>query len=357
MTVAHFTPCRIRNRAPHSRWLWAMLLVSSTILCSGLSAGTAQAETETSSSNDDYQFDDNMMFGGGSLSRFNKINAVDPGQYTVDLYLNDRFVERVPVQFVAVAQGDVQPCLARELLEGAGVLASAITDTQGSECQLLSDTVKDASSHFDFAQLRLDISMPQSLMLHVPRGYVSPQNLDAGSTIGFINYSANQYHVSRSASHAQDTDSSYLALNSGLNLGMWRLRQQASLRYDSQHGSDWNATRTYVQRALPSLRSELTAGEGYTSGRFFSGLGFRGVQITSDERMLPESVRGYAPTVRGIAKTNTQHTLFYYHQGTNFLTMSLVPLLQTKSLFHTMNMILTTRIHSTLTLRSNFKYN
>lgn len=171
------------------------------------------------------------------------------------------------------------------------------------------DTVKGASSHFDFAQLRLDISMPQSLMLQVLRGYVSPQNLDAGNTIGFINYSANQYHVSRSASHAQDSDSSYVALNSGLNLGMWRLRQQASLRYDSKNGSDWNATRTYVQRALPSLRSELTAGEGYTSGRFFSGLGFRGVQLTSDERMLPESVRGYAPTVRGIAKTNAKVTV------------------------------------------------
>ena len=309
MSVAQYIPCRIRTRAPHSRWLWAMLLASSSILCGALTAGTAQAQTDSASTSDDYQFDDNMMFGAGSLSRFNTINAIDPGHYTVDLYLNDRFVERVPVQFVAVAQGDVQPCLPRALLEGAGVLATAITDTPDSQCPLLGDTVKGASSHFDFAQLRLDISMPQSLMLQVPRGYVSPQNLDAGNTIGFINYSANQYHVSRSASHAQDSDSSYVALNSGLNLGMWRLRQQASLRYDSKNGSDWNATRTYVQRALPSLRSELTAGEGYTSGRFFSGLGFRGVQLTSDERMLPESVRGYAPTVRGIAKTNAKVTV------------------------------------------------
>ena len=309
MTVAHFFPCRPQNGAPHSRWLWAMLLVSSSMLFDGLTAGNVLAQTQHNAAADEYQFDDNMMFGGGSLSRFNKINAIDPGNYTVDLYLNDRFVEHVPLQFVDTAKGDVQPCLPRELLVGAGVLSTAITDTPSSNCLLLSDSVKEASNHFDFAQLRLDISMPQSLMLSVPRGFVSTESLDAGTTIGFINYSANQYHVSRNTRGAKDTDSSYVSLNSGLNVGMWRLRQQASVRYNSEYGHDWNATRTYVQRALPSLGSELTAGEGYTSGRFFSGLGFRGVQIASDDRMLPESVRGYAPTVRGIAKTNANVTV------------------------------------------------
>ena len=301
MTVAHVTRCLFLPRAPYS------LLVSASILFVGLAASTARAGSETGG--DEYQFDDNMMFGGGSLSRFNKVNAIDPGNYTVDLYINNRFVERTPVQFVEVAKGDVQPCLPRALLEGAGVLNTAITDTPDQQCQLLSNTVPGASSYFDFSQLRLDVSMPQSLMSREPRGFVSTQSLDAGDTIGFINYSANQYHVSRSGTNAKDTDSSYLSLNSGLNMGLWRLRQQASLRYDSQNGSDWNATRTYVQRALPSLRSELTAGEGYTSGRFFSGIGFRGVQIGSDDRMLPESVRGYAPTVRGIAKTNAKVTV------------------------------------------------
>ena len=309
MTVAHFFPCRPQNGAPHSRWLWAMLLVSSSMLFDGLTADNVLAQTQHNAAADEYQFDDNMMFGGGSLSRFNKINAIDPGNYTVDLYLNDRFVEHVPLQFVNTAKGDVQPCLPRELLVGAGVLSTAITDTPSSNCLLLSDSVKEASNHFDFAQLRLDISMPQSLMLSVPRGFVSTESLDAGTTIGFINYSANQYHVSRNTRGAKDTDSSYVSLNSGLNVGMWRLRQQASVRYNSEYGHDWNATRTYVQRALPSLGSELTAGEGYTSGRFFSGLGFRGVQIASDDRMLPESVRGYAPTVRGIAKTNANVTV------------------------------------------------
>ncbi len=309
MTAVRFTHCQFHRCAPYSRWVGVVLLVSTSILFEGMTAGTARAESDVNAGADEYQFDDNMMFGSGSLSRFNKVNAIEPGHYTVDLYINSHFFERMPVQFLEVAKGDVQPCLPRTLLEGAGVLSSAITDTPETDCQLLSNTVPGASSQFDFPQLRLDVSMPQSFMTRVPRGFVSTQNLDTGATIGFINYSANQYHVSRSGNHASDTDSSYLSLNSGLNLGLWRLRQQASLRYDSKNGSDWNATRTYVQRALPGLRSELTAGEGYTSGRFFSGLGFKGVQIASDDRMLPESVRGYAPTVRGIAKTNAKVTV------------------------------------------------
>lgn len=301
MAVAHLSRWRLLQRAPYT------LVASASILFVGLAASIARAEAVTAS--DEYQFDDNMMFGSGSLSRFNKLNAIDPGSYTVDLFINNRFVERTPVQFVEVAQSDIQPCLPRALLEGAGVLSTAISDKADQKCELLSSTVPGASSYFDFSQLRLDVSMPQSSISREPRGFVSAQSLDAGDTIGFINYSANQYHVSRSATNVKDTDSSYLSLNSGLNLGLWRLRQQASLRYDSQTGTDWNSTRTYVQRALPSLRSELTAGEGYTSGRFFSGIGFRGVQIGSDDRMLPESVRGYAPTVRGIAKSNAKVTV------------------------------------------------
>lgn len=46
----------------------------------------------------------------------------------------------------------------------------------------------------------------------------------------------------------------------------------------------------------------MLLGEGFTDGHFFSGTGFRGIQLSSDDRMLPDSQRGYAPVVRGVAK-------------------------------------------------------
>jgi outer membrane usher protein len=45
-------------------------------------------------------------------------------------------------------------------------------------------------------------------------------------------------------------------------------------------------------------------GDAFTDGTMFDSIGFRGVQLASDDRMYPESQRGYAPTIRGIANSN-----------------------------------------------------
>jgi len=62
----------------------------------------------------------------------------------------------------------------------------------------------------------------------------------------------------------------------------------------------------YVERALPGWRSKLTLGEAFTDGRVFDGLSFLGAKLDSDERMYPDSARGYAPVVRGIAQSNAR---------------------------------------------------
>ena len=306
MTAYHVSKLKKDLRVTKLRHVRGFAEIVTLATASLLFSELAQAQTDSLASNDPYVFDDNMLFGGGSLSRFNKVNAMEPGQYKVDLFLNGHFVDRVELKFADQGQGDVEPCLPASLLESSGVLASSIDDADNSQCLVLSKVVKGGTTAFDFGQMRLDLSVPQSLMLNTPRGYVAPQNLDSGSTIGFVNYSASQYHVTRTGSYGGHSDSSYLALNSGLNVGMWRFRQQGNLRYDTDAGKHWNTTRTYVQRALPDIKGDMTAGQGFTSGRFFSGLSYTGVEVASDDRMLPESMRGYAPTVRGIAKTNAQ---------------------------------------------------
>jgi outer membrane usher protein len=47
-------------------------------------------------------------------------------------------------------------------------------------------------------------------------------------------------------------------------------------------------------------------GDAWTSGEIFDSIGLRGVQLATDDRMLPQSQRGYAPTVRGIADSNAK---------------------------------------------------
>ncbi|MCD9430852.1 hypothetical protein LU278_20895, partial [Yersinia pestis] len=48
---------------------------------------------------DDYIFDDALVRGSslglGSIARFNKKNSYDAGQYQVDMYMNNKFVDRL----------------------------------------------------------------------------------------------------------------------------------------------------------------------------------------------------------------------------------------------------------------------
>ncbi|MHC8346673.1 FimD/PapC N-terminal domain-containing protein [Pseudomonas sp. RT6P73] len=141
----------------------------------GLCDVRAQASpTPPAVSSEEYQFDENLLFGVGSLARFNKSSAVEPGQYTVELYINNNFVQRAEVRFFDAPDKEVQPCLPATLLENAGVLRSAIQAGTSEDCPLLAQTVKGASFTFDLGTLRLDLSVPQSLINRTPRGYVPP---------------------------------------------------------------------------------------------------------------------------------------------------------------------------------------
>lgn len=295
---------------------WMIAWAATSLFCFAVQAAPAPL-----SAGENYQFDENLMFGVGSVARFNKADAIEPGEYTVELYINNSFVQRLALRFFAVSDNDVQPCLSAALLESAGVKHVAIKAQATGECLSLQQAVEGASHSFDMGKLRLDLRVPQSLINRRPQGFVPLESLDTGETVGFVSYNANHYHVSRTGSASGRTDSSYAVFNSGVNMGMWRLRQQGSVRYNAE-GSDWNSARLYLQRPLPSLQSELTLGEGYTSGRFFSGISYRGLELGSDERMLPESIRGYAPTVRGIAQSNANVRI---RQGGNEIYQTVVP--------------------------------
>ncbi|WP_227659906.1 fimbria/pilus outer membrane usher protein [Budvicia aquatica] len=260
-----------------------------------------------------FEFDDSMLVGSAktqkSLTRFNQANTVEPGAYQVDVFINDHFLARESVVFAAGEDGEVSACLAPDMLLTAGILSDAIKMSAGdaASCVNVDKQVEGASSQFDFARLRLDLRVPQALMKREVRGAVSVGQLSAGETVAFTSYDTNYY---RTKASGYTTESTYLGLNSGVNLGLWQFRQQSSYtRYASDNSPDnsqWRSIRTFVQRPIPAIGSQLTLGDSFTSGSLFSSLGFRGVQLETDDRMVPESQRGYAPTIRGVASTTAK---------------------------------------------------
>ncbi|WP_159319292.1 fimbria/pilus outer membrane usher protein, partial [Klebsiella pneumoniae] len=63
---------------------------------------------------------------------------------------------------------------------------------------------------------------------------------------------------------------------------------------------------TYAERNIISLKSMLTLGESTSDADIFDSVPYRGAQLNSDDYMDAESIQGYAPVVRGIAKSNAK---------------------------------------------------
>ncbi len=171
-------------------------------------------------------------------------------------------------------------------------------------CVDLPAFVPGAQMAFDSGQLLLSISIPQIALRRDVVGYVDPERWDYGINAAFINYQASaQHNSSRTRGNSSSQD---LYLNSGVNLGAWRLRSNHALRQDEDGDRQWTRAYTYAQRDLPGTRANLTLGETFTGGDVFRSLPFKGVLVASDLGMLPDVLQGYAPIIRGVAQTRAK---------------------------------------------------
>ncbi len=262
----------------------------------------------------DVQFDD-LFFRRPNgtqvdVSRFDKGNVAEPGAYRVDLFVNRNWISRAEITLrqVGDSPNNVQPCFDRKLLRQAGVdiaklspdAVRLLTD-HDQACVTIDMLVPDASATFDNGDQRLDVSIPQASLSRDARGYVDPRYWDEGVPAALLSYNGNVY---RSDSQGGASTQAYLGMTAGLNVGPWRFRHHGSLDYGSRGGVHYQSVQTSVKRSVARLKSQLVIGDAFTDGTLFDSVGFRGVQIASDERMYPESQRGYAPTIHGIANSN-----------------------------------------------------
>jgi len=246
------------------------------------------------------------------LTRFDKGLTVPPGTYRVDIYVNDVYFTTRDVNFnVNLAGTALVPCLSHRQLSAMGVNIKGIPSSsmlEEEKCGLLVSSIKEASALLDVERQRLNISVPQAFMRNTVRGYIPPDEWDNGITAGRLNYSLNGGNA---RGNGFDSDNYYLNLQSGFNLGAWRLRDNTTWSYNSggRYSSGlnkWQHVNTYLQRSISKVDGLLTIGDSYTPSEVFDSVNFRGVQLASDDNMLPDSQRGFAPMVRGIAKSTAR---------------------------------------------------
>ena len=178
------------------------------------------------------------------LSSFEKGQELPPGTYRVDIYLNDGFMTSRDVTFSAGEDGHgLMPCLTRGQLANMGLNTASIKGMDALEpdaCVPFTAMIKEATVRLDVGLQRLYLTIPQAFMGNQARGYISPELWDNGITAGLLNYNFTgnnvQNRVGGSSQYA------YLNLQSGLNVGAWRLRDNSTWSYSSGSSSEINGS-------------------------------------------------------------------------------------------------------------------
>jgi outer membrane usher protein len=245
--------------------------------------------------------------GALTLGRLGVSQELAPGSYRVDIQVNLRYFGQHEIRFDTDPQGQrLLPCLSAALLEQMGVRLDSLADPDllQASCVDLFKLIPDARVDFDGSRLHLSISIPQIAMRRTALGQVDPQLWDYGINAAFISYQASAQHTS--GRYRGNGSSDDLYLNSGINLGPWRLRSNQTMRHGEDGNRVWTRAYTYAQRDLPGRRGNLTLGETFTGGDVFRSVPIEGVLIKSDPEMLSDAQQGYAPVIRGVAQTRAK---------------------------------------------------
>lgn len=269
-------------------------------------AGRFALAVEQNQNEKKYSYNEGFLVGNAKSISIDKLSEdqITTGDWSVDVYLNNEFIYNKNILFYENDKGQVVPCLTQEDIDSFNIKPDFLSlITSNGQCEDLQALSNDVQIHLKQDVLRLDILIPQAMVEQYARGYVPISSLNEGVSALFMNYNVNGYS---SRSNGEDEHSAYGNISAGLNLGLYRIRHQSSMQYNQNDKFQHESIRTYVQRAFPEIESELTAGQSFTSGSLFDSFSYTGAELATDNRMRPQSLQGFAPTVRGIANSNAR---------------------------------------------------
>lgn len=283
-------------------------------------AGNFPVGTESETHSENVKFNGAFIHGlSVDVTKYYQENPVPVGEYAVSVSVNGENRGQRKVVFTSVeGRISAQPCFNQQELTRLGIKTAAepvskVADKSGSEekaqCAMIDRWISGAKANYVSGDFHLDLVVPQAYLVQYPRGYTDPSSWDSGITAGLLDYNSNFYVQQTSDSFSGNDDHSVsgnLGLLAGLNFYDWRLRKHINTHWSSDASAHAQSLFTYLQREVPVLKSQLTLGDSTTSGDLFDSLTVRGIQLQSDDRMLPDGLRYYTPLVRGVAESNAK---------------------------------------------------
>lgn len=259
-----------------------------------------------------------------SRQQLAQVDSQLPGTYVMDVILNGSALHSEPIKLVNCDERLCPELSVTQLKNwGADEAALALADNSNEQGVLrkpLSVILPGSEAYAKPGTSAFIVNIPQKYL----QGMDNRTRLSGVSQDGmpalFMSY---YYNGQRNTTQqGDDSEQHFLNLNNGLNLGPWRLRQNAYLQHSNDGGSHWRSDQTYLGRDVTSLMSRLMMGQVSTAGRVFDGFNFRGVMLTSIDEMLPDSQRNYAPMISGIALTQA---MVEVRQAGNLIYQKSVP--------------------------------
>lgn len=249
------------------------------------------------------------------LQQFSRGNFIMPGDYLFTVHINKQILTDQLVAFYPPeddAKGS-EACITPQLVEELGLKESELLKLawwHQNQC-LDPRSLKGMEVRGDLGAAALYLNIPQAYLEYTAENWDPPARWDEGIPGLLFDYNLN---AQGQRQQKQGTQSYNISGNGTLggNIGVWRLRADWQSYLDHQGGSgeptrtSWDWSRYYAYRALPRLAARLTMGEDFLNSDIFDSFRFAGVSLVTDDNMLPPNLRGYAPEVTGVARSNAR---------------------------------------------------
>lgn len=246
------------------------------------------------------------------FQQFSTAGYIIPGQYQMQLLVNNRNIGEFDVTYYVAEGSDSIVCFSLQQIEAIGLKAESLQKVlESGNKQGCYDLLQlsGVTAQGSLSSYTLNLAIPQAYMDYVADGWDPPSRWDEGVNGIMLDYGTNVQHSHSSKTNVNRTNLSAYGIV-GLNISAWRLRADWQGQYSQADGalesSTFDVNRIYSYRALPAMTAQLKVGEIDLGTSVFDSFQFLGASLTTDESMLPPNLRGYAPEVVGIARTNAK---------------------------------------------------
>lgn len=248
------------------------------------------------------------------LSQFSRSGYIMPGDYIMAVQLNKHGLQEHPITFYP-AENDPknsEACITPALVDKLGLkpeMKNKLSWWHQEQCLNVS-SLAGMNSKGDIGAGTLYLTIPQSYLEYVSDNWDPPSAWDNGIPGLLFDYSVNTRMQRQFQAGTQGYNTSGNGTVGG-NMGAWRLRADWQARLDNPGGGqsssrNWDWSRYYAYRAIPRLGAQLMLGENVLNSDIFDSFRFVGASLVTDNNMLPSNLRGYAPEVTGVARSNAK---------------------------------------------------